>query len=211
MSTTIYLIRHSKPFKEQQGINDVEEAILFSNIKTPLSVEGEKLAEKISNHKEFENLDVVWSSNYVRAMSTAKYFAYKNNLKVNIFDKLGERKHGITSWDELPTNFERKQFLDEDYKIGDGENQKEVRDRMYSAIIRILNEYKNKKIGIVSHATAISYLLKKWCDIDIVDNKLRYNFKNDVLLHGYFNYCETFKLEFDDNNELVNIENIKFD
>ena len=66
----------------------------------------------------------------------------------------------------------------------------------------------NKRIAIVSHATAIAFLLKKWCDIQIVDDKLRYTFQNRILLDGYFNYCETFKLEFDDNNQLMNIENI---
>ena len=81
---------------------------------------------------------------------------------------------------------------------------------MYSTIMKILDENKNKRIAIVSHATAISYLLKKWCDIQIIDNKLRYSFNNNVLLDGNFDYCETFKLEFDNNN-LISIQNIKFD
>ena len=82
---------------------------------------------------------------------------------------------------------------------------------MYSIITKILDENKNRRIAIVSHATAISYLLKKWCDIEIVDDKLRYCFNDKILLDGYFNYCETFKLEFDDNNRIINIENIKLD
>lgn len=71
MNTIVYLVRHSEPFKIHRGIEDVNESILFSNIKTPLSVNGEHLAEKISNNNEFNNLDVVWSSDYVRSMSTA--------------------------------------------------------------------------------------------------------------------------------------------
>ena len=31
----------------------------------------------------------------------------------------------------------------------------------------------------------------------------------NIFFNGKWNYCETFKLEFDDNNNLVNIENIK--
>lgn len=124
---------------------------------------------------------------------------------------MSERKFGIDSWYELPDNFERKQFLDENYKLNSGENQKEVRDRMYSVIMNILNEYPNKRIAIVSHGTAISYLLKKWCDVSIVDNKLRYSFKNEIVLDGYFNYCETFRLVFDDENKLIEIKNIKLD
>lgn len=124
---------------------------------------------------------------------------------------MGERKFGIVSWDELPDNFERKQFLDENFKLNSGENQKEVRDRMYSVIMNILNEYPNKRIAIVSQETAISYLLKKWCDVSIVDNKLRYTFKNEIVLDSCFNYCKTFKLVFDAENKLIDIKNIKLD
>ena len=85
MNTTIYLVRHSEPFKIHRGIEEVEEDILFANIKAPLSINGEKLAEIKSQNKEFENIDVVWSSDYVRTMSTAKYFAYRNNFLLFFF------------------------------------------------------------------------------------------------------------------------------
>ena len=78
--TIVYLVRHSEPIKSHRGLEEVNENILFSNIKSPLSINGEKIAERISNNSEFNNLDVVWSSDYVRSMSTAKYFAYKNGL-----------------------------------------------------------------------------------------------------------------------------------
>ena len=204
--TTIYLMRHSEPFKVHRGIEDIHEDLIFSNIKNPLSVEGEKLAEKISNNNEFDNLDVVWSSNYVRTMSTAKWFAYRNNLKVNVTDRLGERIHGINSWDELPIDFERKQFDDENYKIGNGESRKETTDRIYSFINELLEEYKDKRILVVGHSTAFMFLLMKWCSVEYDGD---YKFNNKVFFDGKWNYCETFKLEFDDNKELINIENIK--
>lgn len=205
--TTVYLMRHSETFKEHRGIEDTRENILFSNIKTPLSVNGEHLAEKISTNSEFNNLDVVWSSNYVRTMSTAKYFAYRNNLKVNVSDKLGERIHGIKKWDELPSNFEIHQFEDENYKIDNGESQKEVRERLTSFIMSTLKMYKDKRILIVGHSTATAYLLKNWCDISYLDN---YKFKENIFFNGKWNYCETFKLEFDENNDLISINNLKF-
>lgn len=205
--TTIYLIRHSKPLKVNNEYT--KDDLQTQNEKKILSFEGEKIAQARFESCIFDDVDCVYSSNYIRAISTAKYVAEKNNLEINIVDELGERKFGISSWSELPENFERKQFLDENYKIGNGENQKQVRERMYSAITKILAENKNKKIVIISHATAISYLLKKWCNIEIVDDKLRYLFNGKILLDGYFNYCETFKLVFDDNNNLINIDNIK--
>ena len=204
--TTVYLMRHSETFKEHRGIEDTRENILFSNIKTPLSVNGEHLDEKISTNSEFNNLDVVWSSNYVRTMSTAKYFAYRNNLKVNVSDKLGERIHGIKKWDELPSNFEIHQFEDENYKIDNGESQKEVRERLTDFLMTILKMYKDKRILIVGHSTATAYLLKNWCDISYLDN---YKFKENIFFNGKWNYCETFKLEFDENNDLISINNLK--
>ena len=207
--TTIYLIRHSKPLKVNNTFNS--DNLQIQNEKSSLSIEGEQIAQEKLNKNEFATIGVLFSSNYVRAIQTAKYLSAKNNLEINVISDLGERKFGIDSWDQLPENFERKQFLDENYKIGDGESQKEVSNRMYSSIMKILDENKNKSIAIVSHATAISYLLKKWCDIQVIDDKLRYSFNNSIILDGYFNYCETFKLVFDDNNKIINIENIKLD
>ena len=207
--TTIYLIRHSKPMKVNNTFN--KDNLQLQNEKSSLSIEGEQIAKEKLNKKEFDDIDIIFSSNYVRTIQTAKYLSEKNNVEINIISDLGERKFGIDSWNELPDNFERKQFLDENYKLNNGENQKEVRDRMYSVIMKILNKYPNKRIAIVSHGTAISYLLKKWCDVNIVDDKLRYSFKNEIVLDGYLNYCETFKLVFDDENKLIDIKNIKLD
>ena len=207
--TTIYLIRHSKPLKVNNTFNN--DSLQIQNEKSSLSIEGEQTAQEKLNKNEFDNIDILFSSNYVRAIQTAKYLSTKDDLEINVISDLGERKFGINSWNELPESFERKQFLDENYKIGNGESQKEVSNRMYSTIMKILRENKNKRIAIVSHATAISYLLKKWCDIQVVDDKLKYSFNNNILLNGYFNYCETFKLEFDDNYELISIQNINLD
>ena len=207
--TTIYLIRHSKPMKVNNTFN--KDNLQLQNEKSSLSIEGEQIAKDKLNKKEFDGIDILFSSSYVRTIQTAKYLANKNNLEINVISDLGERKFGIDSWNELPDKFERKQFLDENYKLNNGENQKEVRDRMYSVIMKVLNEYPNKRIAIVGHGTAISYLLKKWCDVNIVDDKLRYSFKNEIILDGYFNYCETFRLVFDDENKLIEIKNIKLD
>ncbi len=205
--TTIYLIRHSKPMKVNNTLNN--DNLQIQNEKQFLSIEGEQIAQNKLNNTELDNIDVLFSSNYVRTMQTAKYLAEKNNLEIKVISDLGERKFGIDSWEQLPENFEREQFLDENYKIGNGESQKEVRERMYSTVMKILSEYNNKRVAIISHATAISYLLKKWCDIQLVNDKLRYSFNNKILLDGYFNYCETFKLEFDDDYKLIDIKNIE--
>lgn len=208
MKTVVYLIRHSTPFKEHRGTTNTNESILIENEKSPLSISGEKLAEKMSLQEEFKNLDIVYSSNYVRTMATAKYFASANNLKVNIDEAFNERIHGVDKWSDLPEDFELKQFNDETYKVGYGESQKEVQTRMFNGLMKVLKENKGKRIAIISHSTAISFLLKNWCEVYY--NK-EYKFNNNVFFNGKWEYLQSFKLEFDFDNKLISINNINYD
>lgn len=89
--TRIYLIRHSEQLKiENEFENDENSQI--SNEKIILSVEGERKAQELSQIKELNNIDVLWSSNYVRAIATAKYIAQQNNIEINIDKNFNERK-----------------------------------------------------------------------------------------------------------------------
>lgn len=196
-------MRHSESIKVNNILNS--DSLQLKNEKVPLSVNGEELAEEISNNNELLDIDVVYSSNHVRAIATAKYIAFNNNSELNVDERFNERKHGVNDYSQLPKDFEQKQLIDDSFKVGDGECQNEVKIRMHNALNDILRNNVGKKIAIVSHATAITFLLSIWCDIQYDDN---YLFKEKVFFDGKWNYCETFKLVFD-NNELLNIENIK--
>ena len=87
--TYIYLIRHSEQLKIQ---SNTQEDSQIANEKIILSINGEKKAEEISKLEELKNIDVLWCSNYVRAISTAKYIAKENNLEINIDKNFDERK-----------------------------------------------------------------------------------------------------------------------
>ena len=202
--TTIYLMRHSIALKNIN--NDYNnESLQLQNEKMPLSIEGEELASNVSKESELQNIDAVISSNYVRAMATAKYISNANKLNLIVNSSFGERRFGINSWDELPTDFGLRQNNDENYKVGDGESQKEVRERVYKALMKVIDEYKDKRIVIVSHGSAILWLLKHWCNVNLVDKYITFNDKV-ILKDNVFN-CTTFKLEFD-VKKLVNIEKI---
>lgn len=203
--TTIYLIRHSNTFNEHKGVSLTSEPLLIENEKSPLSILGEENASLYLSKNEFKNIDTVWSSNYVRAMSTAKYVAHYNNLKVNIDESFNERIHGVDSYKDLPSSFEELQFNNEDYKIGYGESKKEVANRMKEGIDRLLDEYKDKRIVIVSHATAIMYYLSLYTKTSYLSNCY---FKDKLYFDGNFDYLETFKLEFNDK-ELISVTNLK--
>lgn len=91
MTTTIYLIRHSKQLRDYGQIL-TSESTQEQNEKIILSVEGEAEAKNLSQNKELGDISEVWSSSYVRAISSAKYIAERNSLKINIDSSLNERR-----------------------------------------------------------------------------------------------------------------------
>lgn len=208
--TKIYLLRHSQPFRKQLGEYNSSDVEQVRNEKNVLSVYGEKLAREISERKELQNIDVIYSSHYVRAMCTAKYIAENNNIKLNVDERLGERKFGVNDISELPSDFFEEQFRNWDYKLEKGESANEVSKRMNEVLLEIINNNKDKTIAIVSHGTAISAMLKTWCNILLnEETKLIELYFNDKLVFdGNWNCPELFELEFDNNN-LISISNIR--
>ena len=145
-------------------------------------------------------------------MATAKYIAKKNNILLNVDERLGERKFGVNDMSELPQTFFEDQFRDWDYKLPNGESANDVSKRMNEVLSEILENNKDKKIAIVSHGTAISTMLHKWCDIKLNEEKklIEIYFNDKLVFDGNWGCPELFKLEFDDNNNLISIKNIKF-
>lgn len=211
--TTIYLIRHSTKFNP--NMIDIYNSTDNEQLKTEkkmLSVEGEKRAELLAKQEEFKNIDALYSSNYVRAMQTAKYFMEENNVKLNIDERFNERKTGIVDKNKYP-DFFVMQYLNENFKMNDGESQIEVRKRMTEAFWEVVKNNRNKRSIIVSHGTAISFLLMNWCKLlDIQENLLRMlEFNGKIIINRIYRAPEVFKILINDANNIVDICNIEFE
>lgn len=209
--TTIYLIRHSvrMPLNKIEKYNTTQDKLILSE-KIILNSEGEKRAKLLSEKEELQNIDVVYASNCVRTLQTAKYLLEKQNLNVIIDDRLDERRVGIPNGDIYPDWFER-QYKDENFKTVGGESQKDVRNRMDEAITEILKQHKDKRIAIFSHAYAITFYLLKYCKLkNMVENKFTFEFNNKIVLDKKINAPEVFKLTFEEY-KIKNIELIQFD
>ena len=212
MNTIVYLIRHSIRFnKDYIEKYNTSQNTTIRNEKVVLSSQGEKRAEILSNEEELQNLDVIYVSNCVRTLQTAKYIIEKQNLKVNIDERFDERRTGKEA------NLPRKewllnQYLDENFKTERGESQREVRERFSEAFKEVINNNKGKRIAIFSHGYAITFFIMKWCKFEYVEDKddMKFTFKDKVIFNKKINAPEVFKLEFDENNELIDIQNIEF-
>ena len=206
-NTIIYLIRHAETI-EENGIRNTNEDSQIINEKEILSVYGEQQSQKLSRNIELKNIDIIWSSSYTRAKATAKYIADNNKLPINIDSNLNERKLGnLKELGEFMKNKKtrdpsQEQLLDREFKTSDGESAEDTRKRMTKFFNKILQEYKEKKIAVVSHGGSIKFFLLNWCKVN-EDVKLVYN--NKVL--DITSPC-LLKLTFREN-ELLNLEQIK--
>lgn len=213
MNTTVYLIRHSIRFNNDyiEEYNTIQNKTI-RNEKIVLSVEGEKRAEILSNEKELQNLDEIYASNCVRTLQTAKYIIEKQNLKVNIDERFDERRAGKPN-DDIVKDWFVRQYLDENYKTEDGESQKEVRERFSKAFEEAINKNKGKRVAIFSHGYAITFFIMKWCKFEYIAEKdyMKFTYKDKVIFNKKINAPEVFKLVFDKNNELIDIQNLEFE
>lgn len=196
--TIIYLIRHSKPDKS---------AFVHENKLIELSEEGKIKAQEFFKKQEFKNIEKVYTSDYVRALQTGKLL----NKPLVIDKRLGERIPGIPDYGMSPNEYFYKQIKDHDFKFENGESRNEIETRMFEALIDIIENNKGKEILVVSHGTSMTFLLMRFCDIKITDieNKIRrIKFNNKIVFENKFDFLETFKLIFDEQNELIEIRSV---
>lgn len=209
--TTIYLIRHS--VKEKKfGKLDSPDSFQTRNEKLVLSPEGEEKAIQLSKHMELQGIDELWTSNYVRAISTAKYIAHQNNIKLNVSSAFDERHYGNWNDNDDKEQFWINQFLDATLKNMNGESQEDVQNRFNKKIQEIINEG-NKKVAIVCHNACILFYLLKFCKLEKAElnKKLTIKFRGKILIEDSIMKSPSLKkLEFE-NNELSDITYIEID
>lgn len=208
--TIVYLVRHAEG-TSRGNYNFLNENYSNQEIneKNILSVSGEKEAEKLSKEKEFTNIDAVYSSNYVRSLGTAKYFALENNTILNVDERLNERKIGLMGdmeWKE----FSRLQAKDFNFKLSGGESFNQTKKRMVEAMKNILMYETGNRVVVVSHAMSITSLLSSWCEIGKnYDDQIILTYKDETMVDGDWNSLIVFKVTFDGMN-VLNIERFEY-
>lgn len=207
METVVYLIRHSEVTPKSNikniSMNDDKQV---TNEKAFLSVSGEKKAEAMSKIKELQNIDAVYSSNYSRALQTAKYIAQENNTIINIDDRLNERKLGdMSSVDGK--DFHKMQAKDFDYKLPGGESLNETKKRIVDAMKNILMFETGNRVAVVGHSTALTCLLSAWCENGRnYDDEIILSYGDETIVDGHWNAPMVFKVTFDG----MNVTDIKY-
>ncbi|HIS17343.1 MAG TPA: histidine phosphatase family protein [Candidatus Coprovivens excrementavium] len=203
METVVYLIRHSEATPKSNLKNiSIHDSKQIINEKNFLSVSGEKRAEELSKQEELQNIDAVYSSNYVRSLETAKYIALENNTIINVDDRLNERKigdMGDMEWRE----FYRLQMKDFDFKLSGGESLNQTKKRMVEAMKNILMFETGNRVAVISHSTALTCLLSAWCEMGKnYNDEIILSYNGESIIDGSFTAPMVFKVVFDGMNVL---------
>lgn len=205
----IYLIRHSAPFVDIDNYSDYENVLWDEyNKNMILSVEGEENAKKLCSIKELQNISEVYASNSFRAISTAKYVSESNGLKIKLDERINEREFGVNYLRELPEEFTQKSFEDNDFKTKNGESLNELNKRFANFIEELLDGDKNDVAVVIHGIIFLSYLQSISSSFKYNGKEFKILFKDKIILDGKLKSPDVYKLVFDDNNNLVNIDNV---
>ncbi|MDE5995180.1 MAG: histidine phosphatase family protein [Oscillospiraceae bacterium] len=143
--TKVYFVRHAQPEHS------------FEDDRTrPLTVEGEKDTEIVTDFLKDKEIDVFYSSPYKRSMDTIVHAASFYGQKIITDERLREREKGVGG-----NNFGmfQKRWADFDYCEENGESIHTVQKRNMDALTEILKNNHGKNIVIATHGTALSSIL----------------------------------------------------
>ena len=160
--TRIFLIRHGET--EWNALGRLQGT---SNVQ--LSAVGIHQAKLLAAHAPFHAADAIYSSDLIRARSTAEILAQRFNLKVRVMLELREANFGDREGhsvkelaEDLNSGFETFFTAPEICQPPHGENSFDCQNRIVGAIKKIVAENKSsedKRIIVVSHGAAIRLFL----------------------------------------------------
>lgn len=206
---TIYLIKHSGPFVDIKNYEDYENVLWEDyNKNMILSVEGEKRAEKLCEIEELNNVERIFASDSVRAIASAKYLAEKNNIKIELDERINERIFGIEKLSELPKDFNKLSFDDKNYKMKNGESFNDVDKRFIDFINDLLNQNNSSYILFIHGLILLSYL-ETICDFTFDGMNFNIKYNDKVILDGNPKSPSVYKITYNNDKEVIDVDIIR--
>lgn len=153
----IYLIRHGRQNSP------------LCNVDVPLDEAGVRQAKLVGQRLKKLDIDALYSSNLIRARQTAEIIGKELNLENNIEENFREISFGaLEGLDDTQIKAQYGEFVeqraraDKDLPCPNGETGKDVYDRVFPLILKIINKAKNENIhniAIVTHGGVIRTLV----------------------------------------------------
>ncbi len=143
-----------------------------------LSIEGERVAQKISELKILEDTDKIISSFQSSALGSAKYLNAKLDLTIDMHKEVNDCKVGELGSKNMKMvkGLQDHEFT---YKLPGGESLIDVGNRLDNFIKSINNK---QKIVIYTHKRAILGFILKYCQVGYnLDENLILTYNNNVI------------------------------
>lgn len=156
--TRLYLIRHGQSAGNAEGR-------FGGHGPTPLSDLGVQQAERTANVLAKEGIDVIYSSDLIRAVQTAEPLAKLLDIPINTSEAFRERNVGVLqglTFDESKRDHPKDYYAlinrNINHVITDGESYRQLLKRITGELRTILRTHQRERIAIFSHTGAICYL-----------------------------------------------------
>ena len=151
----VYLVRHGESEGNKQEIYQTQEV--------PLSSRGKRQAELIAKRLKDKNIDIIYTSPYLRARQTAEIIAQRLNLKVKCWDSLREKKRpseldGLRYSDPKARKIKKiilANQLNGDWKFSDEESFNELLARARQVGRNLVKQNDGENVLCVSHVKII--------------------------------------------------------
>ncbi|MFC1974447.1 histidine phosphatase family protein [Chloroflexota bacterium] len=132
--------------------------VLGGNSDTALNENGEQQAQSLALRLKSERIQAIYSSPLCRSLDTARAIARHHRMEVGIEPDLAELNLGElegTPIDKLGKSFDELLIISRQGetlpRVPGGESLREVQQRAWSALQRIVSQYPDGVIVVVSH------------------------------------------------------------
>ena len=156
MATKIIMIRHGESLANASNV-------YLGHPKWDLTEKGKMQAEAVADYLKDEKIDLIYSSDLIRAYNTALPHSKIHGIEITKSRELREIYLG--EWEGLPLSEIETRWQNEfihgwrenfgTCMVPGGESVPELADRIYNEVKRIANENEGKYIVIATHAAAI--------------------------------------------------------
>lgn len=160
METILYIVRHGF------SVSNAEK-IFTGHTDVPLSELGVKQAKSVTEYFNDKDIDVIYSSDLVRAYDTVKGVAQSKNLEVikdknlrEIFAGEWEGKSFRELAEKYPDYLMWRTTVHKVRTTG-GESVMELANRVYNEVLKIAKAERGKRVLIGTHATPLRALIAK--------------------------------------------------
>ncbi|KUK13426.1 MAG: phosphoserine phosphatase [bacterium] len=165
MKTTLIFIRHGECEGNRAGL-------FRGRIDFPLNGNGIKQAEALRDELKRFKLDVVYSSPLSRALRTAEIVGEPHGLTPIVEEGFNNINLGL--WEgrvkkeierEYPREWGIWVTVPENLNLPGAEKVDDVKERSYSALLRILEEHRGETVVIVTHRAVLKPLFAAMFEI----------------------------------------------